>query len=751
MTPGNVTFSHPSGESGDTERIKDKELEEGEIEDDDSADEDLQLSRPLPPSSDLIKTSKRKRSRKAASKKINNVLKKRKLNHASSFEGTMKTSLDDGTIQTNGNELFSQSKHPIIRNNDTPFTNRDEYLSRVCSDFHNDITCSSNYNIYDTFYLGIKSAKCKKKKLRSKKKRLENSFSKNYSLPSELEIKLCKSYPENKNDKCSYMHSQFPCKFSNTEVRCTTGDHCKFGLEVFAESLTDPKKIYSNSSLLAGDGEAEVLNTRKRHNKNTKKIPSLLEIVVPIPQQFLANGSNITARAEQSTPSKYHTTSLKETRPCTLMPSSLKKDKFPIIQQRDINSFAASSDPNYDRMRQSVGGKKEELSNGKKQPTIFNKQDDIGGCVYDCISAESSLSSMSCTKKSQTETTHHREIIVPHNLPKKQQELFLRIQQRQRKPLYRKNRDLGEQDKTRNEEDKKETVDEQNLYSSDEDDSSLVSVLKNLPKLQSFPTKASISSISTPLFCMTQSGDKFLSNIRESSSENAANLTAKSVPSPKICEHFYSMMQTQSKEPRCTLQNTYHSSKSAAISSVDISEHRTPTPVPTKSSSNGTATYFSSLGNISAYKAAIESCAGGRILDFRNMHNVQQISLQSKIKRDVDLRQNSISLTSLFSTFNGNKIHRDAIPSKDVDLKGIAGLPFGAPSLHPTTEINASLNGHAPIPYKLIPITVPPSDNSGLRVYAQASRDPRLHRPSSIFNGINMKVILECLSKIKNL
>jgi hypothetical protein len=758
MAPEILTLPHPSCESEDNERIKENELEEGEIEDDESADEDLHLSRSLLPANDLIKKSKRKRSRKAASKKIKKVLKRRKLYHTSLSEDTMKTSLDDGTVQTNGAEQFVQSKYSVIRINDTSHRNRDEYFSRDCNDPGNDIICPKKCNIYKTFCLGIKRAsqeslKCEEKKLSRKMIRLKNRSYKNDPLPSELRKKLCKFYPKSENDKCSYMYSEFPCKFNNTEDRCTTGDHCKFRHKEFAENLTEPKKIISNCPHLSGDREAEDIYSRNYHKKNTQKIPSLLKIIIPTPPQFLANGSKITVSAEQSTPSKCHTTSVDETRPCTLMPSLLKKENFSNIQQRNINSFVASSDPNHDQMQQS--SKKEELSTEKEEAMIFSRQNYFGGCVYDCVSAVSSLSSKSCTKKSQTESKHDRENIFPHNLAKRQQELFLRIQQKQRKPLDWRNRDFGEHDKTRNEEDKKETVDDQNGYSSDEDDSSLVDILKNLPRTQSFPSKASISYISKPIFDtastsnMSESDDKLLFSIRERSSKYVANLTAKSAPSSKICENFYTTMQipaTQNKEPRCTLQNPYHSIFSAAISSVAISEHNnTQTPVPTKSSSGWAVTHCSSLGNTSAYKDAVESCAGGGtgvsnncscVVDFRNVHNLQQnTSLQPKIKRDVDLRQNSIPLTSFFSTFNDNKIHIGAVSNKDVNLKGITGLPFGPTSLQPAEEINASLNSHAPIPYKLTAITVPSPDYSGLRAYAQASRDPRLNRPSS-FNGI---------------
>jgi hypothetical protein len=645
-----------------SECVRKEPLEEGEIEDDEFVDEGLHAGRCILPEKDLFKTPKRKRRRKTK------VLKKRKLQHAASFEGTMKDNCEDGTFQTSGHELFVQGKSPFICSNDTPSRNCDESLahsdsSRQCSDPNNDEKDPKIYRISSEFHLGIKipfqkNMKCKQKKL-VRKIRLEKMLCKDGPFNSKLKTKFDKFSPKNKNSRRLYMQPQLSYNFNHTGTKCIKRGHKKFRNETFREALkslhehlkTAPKKITSNFPQLITDREATVVCTKNCHNKSTKKIPSLLEMVVPFPAQFLAKRRNFTVNGEQSTPSTYHMINVDETKPFTLMPSSLKKETFSSIQQRDMNRFVACSDCNHDQTQQILSGKKGKLSNEKEQPIVFTTQN---GCAYDYISAVSSLPSKACTKENQTGTEDNSAHIFPHNLPKMQQELFLRIQQKQRKPLDLKNRGFGDQDKTRNEEDAKETVDEQNWYPSDEDDdSSLVDVLRNLPRPQSVPSKANISSINTSISntsllpSMIESSGKLLCSVRE--------LATKSVQSPHICDKFHTVMQILASQSKENVQP----------------------PVLTNLLDEKTVTSHSSLGN-----------------------------------------------------------------GKDFDLRETVGMPFRPTSLHkPEAEINASLNSHAPLLYKLIPITVPPPDYFGLRAFIP--RDPRLHRTSGLYKGANMSKVLE--------
>ncbi|KXZ75615.1 Protein suppressor of sable-like Protein, partial [Tribolium castaneum] len=46
-----------------------------------------------------------------------------------------------------------------------------------------------------------------------------------------MKLELCKFYLKDccaKGEKCSYMHSEFPCKLYHTGLVCVQGDNCKF-------------------------------------------------------------------------------------------------------------------------------------------------------------------------------------------------------------------------------------------------------------------------------------------------------------------------------------------------------------------------------------------------------------------------------------------------------------------------------------------------------------------------------------------
>jgi hypothetical protein len=127
----------------------------------------------------------------------------------------------------------------------------------------------------------------------------------------------------------------------------------------------------------------------------------------------------------------------------------IQKENSADFQPGVKNNSVACSDQNHDQMQHTVSSNKRKLSNEKEQLMTVNTQNDTGSKVHDCISAVLSLSSQSCTKKKQTEIKHHKANILPHNLPKKPQELFLRIKQKQQLPLDLSIRDHGEQDKTK--------------------------------------------------------------------------------------------------------------------------------------------------------------------------------------------------------------------------------------------------------------------------------------------------------------
>lgn len=107
-----------------------------------------------------------------------------------------------------------------------------------------------------------------------------------------------------------------------------------------------------------------------------------------------------------------------------------------------------------------------------------------------------------------------------------------------------------------------------------------------------------------------------------------------------------------------------------------------------------------------------------------------------KLLGDVDLRQLPESDTDLRKKVCDTDLRSIDLTSSssDVDLRDVSllGLPFKPLPPHtPAKEIDASLNSHPPLPYKLVPITVPRPDYTNLKIARtdpQVKNDPRLRK-----------------------
>lgn len=180
-----------------------------------------------------------------------------------------------------------------------------------------------------------------------------------------------------------------------------------------------------------------------------------------------------------------------------------------------------------------------------------------------------------------------------------------------------------------------------------------------------------------------------------------------------------------SRDPRNRSANATTSMSLLSPSTFDSSHHDARTSKRADSSEEK-----SELRHTSIYSSAITSSGAastsmthghlesGGDVDLRNFHSRQlQSSAGFESGTDVDLRQNLLMRASTSSSsFNyGDTDLRGA--SGDVDLRGMLGLPFKPVPMHtPATEIDASLTSHPPIPYKVVPITVPRPDYSGLKL-----------------------------------
>jgi hypothetical protein len=681
--------------------------------------------------SGLMKSKRKKHRSKPTDKSNIKKLSKKQQKHAKANEKPMEIGHVQRIRDIHDDELLVMTACPSIYNKYGPPSSHNEHRYNLHLKKHS--SCKVRHLSRGT--ISQKRQKYDEREISSKSRRIKRRFCQNNFSHSNLKMKLFKSY--------------------HTQLRRSTGDQSKFR----QVQLRDATKFLLNKRLevvpneILGDvpslidKKADTMMCTKKYN-STKKIPSLLEIEVPIPANFVASNCKITFRGKENTVPTCDITDSGETRSCTTMPLLHRLENFATIHQWDTEHFMGFRDPSCDQMPETVGSKEKGLSNLTRQLEVCDRQCDTSREVNDCISALPSLSSHLCTKEEQTGTENHKANILPHNLPKKQRELFLRIQQKQREASDFSSQYVSNKDKTSNEDDSKEIVQQEKWYSDDEEDASLVDFLKNLSSQQPFPSKDCMSppcissSSSATLNKLSISGisesvDKVLSSIRIQTSNNAVNMTAKTVPSPQLTAE-------QARDPQLTSWNPRHRSTTTTNSPMHIIACNTQTLIQEHSAADNTVTYGSSSGNLSYSAAATTSHDDGGLesLDFgshdvdsRNLLSVQDLGLQHDTERDIYLWQNIRPLTH-FSVIHDDVGHRGAAPIQDKDLRRMMGLPFNFTHLHkPATEIDASLTSHAPIPYKIVPITVPHPDYSILKVNTadpQIQKDPRIHKLCSI-------------------
>ncbi|XP_076166691.1 suppressor of sable isoform X1 [Ptiloglossa arizonensis] len=110
-----------------------------------------------------------------------------------------------------------------------------------------------------------------------------------------------------------------------------------------------------------------------------------------------------------------------------------------------------------------------------------------------------------------------------------------------------------------------------------------------------------------------------------------------------------------------------------------------------------------------------------------------------RTKTDQDLRRKDMDFRQRFQTGFGDTDLRvvgagftDASTKSDVDLRQMLSLPFKpAPSHIPCTEIDSSISSHPPMTYKVYVVDIPRPDYTGLKLTkndAQVKYDPRLRK-----------------------
>ncbi|XP_050593538.1 protein suppressor of sable isoform X1 [Bombus affinis] len=367
---------------------------------------------------------------------------------------------------------------------------------------------------------------------------------------------------------------------------------------------------------------------------------------------------------------------------------------------------------------------------------------------------------------------------IPAHLPKKAQELFMRIQQQQR----------AAQDSFKNIENEFSALscrrtDQilEDWYSDDEDDDdddesgNLTIVLSNKDTLkeenesaeksqsivikEEFQSTPSAPTIPQPAVIVDKLGDlskidisaevsKLLSSLKATTGKSFQQNTTQDysskvksspdrIPSDESNIHSKSINTFNTSNQLSKIENETSSPRSSpGTSSVPVSRDPRMSRDPRQrrdeqklSSPNRTDSKKESKHlrlETSIYSSGITAVDTNMDTDLRT-------------KTDQDLRRKDMDFRQQFQTGFGDTDLRvvgagftDASTKSDVDLRQMLSLPFKpAPSHVPCTEIDASISSHPPMTYKVYVVDIPRPDYTGLKLTkndAQVKYDPRLRK-----------------------
>ncbi|XP_022182958.1 zinc finger CCCH domain-containing protein 4 isoform X5 [Myzus persicae] len=140
----------------------------------------------------------------------------------------------------------------------------------------------------------------------------ENNCTYSHQQPNGRKMELCKFYLMDccsKEDRCTFMHSEFPCKYYHTGMKCYSGVNCRFShakldedqkkklLKSFGKLRYDPPEFENENQDFKNNFEEEPKPPPSTEtnfvSKNDKsKIPSLLEMQIPVPPELKSTEKN---------------------------------------------------------------------------------------------------------------------------------------------------------------------------------------------------------------------------------------------------------------------------------------------------------------------------------------------------------------------------------------------------------------------------------------------------------------------------
>ncbi|XP_011329593.1 protein suppressor of sable isoform X2 [Ooceraea biroi] len=335
---------------------------------------------------------------------------------------------------------------------------------------------------------------------------------------------------------------------------------------------------------------------------------------------------------------------------------------------------------------------------------------------------------------------------APPHLPKKAQELFMRIQQQQRAAqdsfknidsdsIARQNDQIVE-DWYSDDEDDDDDDEGGNLTIVDNSKEEIESIEKTPSVVikEEFPSTSLASNVPQPAAIVDKVGDlskidisaevsKLLSTLKAQSSTSSKTQQASSshqdpskaksmqdckvegeTSSPRSSPNPSLAATSVSRDPRMSNRDPRQRRDEQKPSSPSVSDARRESQKPLRLET-------------SIYSSGITAMDANMDTDLRT-------------RADQDLRRQDMDFRQRFQT--GDFGDTDLRVKSDVDLRQILSLPFKpAPAHVPCTEIDASIASHPPMPYKVYVVDIPRPDYTGLKLTkndAQVKYDPRLRK-----------------------
>ncbi|CAH1118378.1 unnamed protein product [Phaedon cochleariae] len=578
-----------------------------------------------------------------------------------------------------------------------------------------------------------------------------------------MKLELCKFYLMDccaKGDKCSYMHSEFPCKFYHTGLKCAQGDDCKFahgkplsdGLKqiLFKHIETAPRDILGGFPRMSREEALNMINTtqsklQEQHGVDNKQdtkggIPSLFDISVPVPHELLQGNDDMKGKLDRDKPSRNRPSRWQDPEPVSVgkefSPKSFiygQDQDMRISSNGDVDmrtlplavpkgsppklpAPAAPAEIDLERYQREAGLLANPPNPATRdvdiRPSTFNPYppgQDVD--IRHPLSANKDIDIRQMSKTGETfeednetepmlriDTGEEKEcpgmsIDLPMDLPRTHRDLFMRIKTQQKEVFVES-------------EPKEEFQVEDNInwYSDDDDDDDNRLTIKVEDDFKEKEEAVETMDTSEPLVIpppqisqikpqdvVEKLGD--LSKI-DISAEVTKLLTSMSqaknqfpFPKPEVATTPAGSPKA-ANDPRPARQDPRMSHEQKDSPRADP---RLTAPDPRQRSRNSSTETQVKSEKLSIYE-------------------------QGSIDRNASIAEDDIDIRGMRS---------------DVDLRNLQ-LPFkGMQNYTPASEIDASLNSHLPMPWRVATVEIPRPDYTGLKLSvndAEKTGDPRLRK-----------------------